>query len=430
MKIVADGLYNIEKGLEKVHELEKLLAQSWGHKLEDLKVLVENERQEIYQSKLSSWEKENQQNQERIQSKIKKSKIARIWLTIIFLLLLLGAPLIFLTSNIMFNVGSLEGLAETAIWLLVLSSPAIVGFLLISPLVFLGLWIQERNMDTKGRKGVPKPAIGNVSFTVPETLDLESTWWERLSRSPRPIRYNHGSQGEQILLKYLNESVLSDYICIINLMVGNKLDADLVLIGPYGVWILESKYISGVIRLNKGVWSREKSFYAPGGYLRSKMDYLGDIEDQWIRERKAVEITINKSLPSISNTHPSLVNGGLVFTHNRSRIIVDSDSSVPWGNIIKWVSVINNHKDNNGRSQESSLTKSQILKIADVLLERSRKINPSQTRSSIDIASAVYNDRKRGIAMLSEQYGQNLEPHGPINKAISTAEGIEKNISM
>jgi len=434
MKIVADGFYNIIGGLEKVRGYEELLGQAWGHKLEDLKTIIEEENQEIYQSKLRVWELANQQLIDGLQAKIKSNKSTRIVIGILFSFFLLGMPavyalIVFLLDVVSNSASQLSvGLAETAIRMLVISAPAIIGFFLISPIVIMGMWIQARNMDTKGRKGVPKPAIDRINFSVPKNLDLESTWWERLARTPRPIQFNHGYRGEQLLLKYLDENIISDHICIINLMVGNKLDADLVLIGPNGVWILESKYISGVIHLNSGVWSREKSFYAPGGYLRSKKDYLGDIEGQWIREKKAVDITINRSFPSITKAHPSLVKGGLVFSHNRSRVIVDSDSNVPWGNFKMWASVINKHQDNGGHPQESTISKTQVFDIVEVLLERSRKISPSQVRSSINIASEVYNDRKRGIVLLSEQHCRKLEPQEPINMAVTKDNEIEQDI--
>jgi len=321
----------------------------------------------------------------------------------------------------------MEGLAEMVILVLILTAPGVLGFFGIYPFIVLGMWHQSRKMEQKVLSAVPKPDKGWIHFSVSGCLDLESSWWEKLSWPPRDTQYNHGSEGERLLKHHLSTNVSSDYICIPNLMVDTKLDADLVLIGPNGIWVLESKYISGHISLRNGIWSRKKSFYSPGGVLNSKVDNLGTIEDQWLREKSAIENTLNRSFPAITKAHPALVKGGLVFSHNRSSIDADSSSRVPWGNFKMWAGEINASGDNTGHPQKPILSESEVMDIAEVLLAQSKRIDPNQTRSSVGVENIVYINQKRKFKELSEKYFQQMEPEGTNEKSKRIAEEFERD---
>lgn len=238
----------------------------------------------------------------------------------------------------------------------------------------------------------------NNNLNIEEWLDLESEWWRGLNSCLNPIKLTHGTQGEETLMLRLLLKKLKDHLCIPKLMIGNDLDVDLVIIGPKGVWVLESKYISGEIFLRNGEWFREKIYHMAGGHKKIVMDDLGDIEQEWLRGKEEVSKTISDSFPALLDRHPNLVRGGIAFTHkNCVGIDVDSSSSVNWGTITMWVGDINKPRVGKWRPVRPFLSKEQIIGIADALLEISIEFQAGQKRPAYKIAEDVVDRRYRKL---------------------------------
>lgn len=264
-------------------------------------------------------------------------------------------------------------------------------------LIVLKQIIDQENKKKRKIKHVGRK-IGRAEFNIDQWNDLETEWWQELNSCLNPIKLTHGTTGEEILLLSLLQMKLKDHLCIPRLMVGRNLEVDLVIIGPQGVWVIESKYISGEILLRNGVWSREKKYFSSGKHQKTVVEDLGDIDGQWLRNKEEVKKTLQISLPELLDMHPNLIRGGIAFTHEKCRgIDVDSSSMAEWGNITIWKGAIFKPRNAKGRPVKPFLSQEQIIAIADALLAKSIDFQVGQKRSTIITAENVWNRRARKL---------------------------------
>lgn len=92
-------------------------------------------------------------------------------------------------------------------------------------------------------------------------VDVLDRWKERISEpscespvagQPNGNGVAAGYVAKRELLRYMHYALGEDYLGIPGLLVGTSLDVDLLLIGPTGVWVLESMFWSGEIRIHRG----------------------------------------------------------------------------------------------------------------------------------------------------------------------------------
>jgi hypothetical protein len=125
-----------------------------------------------------------------------------------------------------------------------------------------------------------------------------------------------GAEGERLLL----EKALGmpwPGVAIPNLHLGRRResDIDLVLIGPRGVLVLESKYIQGLIFLSEYGMVRHRIYFEPGGI--PSLEEEEDFEAPWHQVRRHVR-RVQEILERLGIRVPVL--GFVVFTHPKSTI--------------------------------------------------------------------------------------------------------------
>lgn len=99
------------------------------------------------------------------------------------------------------------------------------------------------------------------------SLDLAPRWWGEVSGNGISGDRSYGDEGEEAFLWNLKATLPDGYIAVRNLLVSRSLDADLLLVGPTGIWVFEAKHWSGEIVCFGGQWSQGRSYYESGGYL-------------------------------------------------------------------------------------------------------------------------------------------------------------------
>jgi hypothetical protein len=286
-------------------------------------------------------------------------------------------------------------------------------------------------------------------------VDIISQWKHRLSssasrydspsRSPKPTSmslrediptHKAGDGGENKLIASLSDVLDDRFFAIQGLLVAHRLDIDVLVVGPTGIWVLESKDWSGTITVRGGDWYRQKwggpdpseynrkgndlelphyhsrlsefsptwgnngSPQNPSKYsnrnqsmdkkrLPQNQQRIKAFDRQWLREKEEVERVIRTLRLSPENAnHPrSLVRGGLVFTHPRVKLEFDRSCKAGYGDIHTWVSKVKHGKF----LQE--LKEKNIISILDSLLRRSfalKKLQESDLSSSI--AEEIYRE--------------------------------------
>jgi hypothetical protein len=227
-----------------------------------------------------------------------------------------------------------------------------------------------------------KPAPENEE---PVPLDILRQWWQTIAFVPPRSIEKLGDIGEREFLAMLQSRLPDTYCAVTNVLVARNLDADMVLVGPTGIWILESKYWSGKIKVRQGIWRRTKTYYEPGGTLANKEEDLESFALQWAREMNAVVKIITTKLPSLSWLAFS-IEGGLVFTHPDVELDIDDSCRVAYGKVDYWVEQILDHALIPDLSTEESQ-----LQIIDVLVSSGDTFKANQSRSSASaLAQTLY----------------------------------------
>ena len=131
----------------------------------------------------------------------------------------------------------------------------------------------------------------------------------------------YGAQGVSLTLHALVHSLGDGWFALTNVMISKSEDADIVVVGPSGVWILESKYWSGYINIEQSKWSRVRVYYAPGGDRQTEYTQIRKAwDDQWLRQGDAIARSLRGTL-SLPNRQSlrEMIDGGIVLSHRKAR---------------------------------------------------------------------------------------------------------------
>jgi hypothetical protein len=120
---------------------------------------------------------------------------------------------------------------------------------------FIGLFQSSRG------RGDGEPARAH-------SLTPLQVWWQRIKVDNQVLvagaaDRTAGSIGERQLLSILGNQLADEYIAVGGALLLRNLDIDVVVIGPTGIWVLESKYWSGDVTVHTGKWTQESGSSAP-----------------------------------------------------------------------------------------------------------------------------------------------------------------------
>jgi hypothetical protein len=153
--------------------------------------------------------------------------------------------------------------------------------------------------------------------------------------------YKGGSQGEKNVIKTLTRNLNDDYSLINDVYLpGGGGDIDHIVLGPNGVFVLETKNWSGKILVNGDQWQR------PGKHA------MGSPSLQVKRNTQKVRRLVD-SVPSL---HGVYVEGIVVLTNQHANLSINNPS-VPIIRLQQLISHITSHGNGN-------LSQEQIAQIA------------------------------------------------------------------
>jgi hypothetical protein len=124
------------------------------------------------------------------------------------------------------------------------------------------------------------------------------------------------SESDDQLLYFLLLSGFTDHVWIQNAWIEEDLMIEHIIIGPYGVWILGTKYTGGVIYNVNGNWFKEPSSFIPGEITDWKPVPVSTLEADWLREKKAAERVLHGLVPRVIEDVPGLIKGGVCLAHH------------------------------------------------------------------------------------------------------------------
>lgn len=213
---------------------------------------------------------------------------------------------------------------------------------------------------------------------------------------------NNGIPGEIAMLNS-SRSIGTDMnssIYILGLKTNDQGDIDGILISYKGVWILESKYLAGLVTYKNGVW-KQSTFIKPYGH-----EYLDGWEEKEFATsfqpddqlKKSIE-KIRKILSRYTKKNPWLldaIHGYLDFTHPEVTLDI-SDCDVEYSqNLYLYERFL--------RKQDIvELTLEKQLEIADLLLSENRKFEKTEI-SAEDLAEKIYTQYSEYLEKLVKNF--------------------------
>ncbi len=136
------------------------------------------------------------------------------------------------------------------------------------------------------------------------------------------ILWDSGTIGESIIEKELRG--LDDSYCMISRIVipPNRGDTDYIILGPNGIFVMESKHYGGEISCNGDLWSRYK--IGKGG--RRYELKIGSPSNQVKRNAKVLKDFILEHKKEIfkENMHHLWINGIVVFTNKNAGLKIEN----------------------------------------------------------------------------------------------------------
>jgi hypothetical protein len=335
---------NLAEGLLRVEALEAQFRAEWGLRLEEAR------RKRI--------EAERQRARRRGRAVLIAASVVALLLCVVTIVILLFFPLEIVAT----------------VFVLALVVPV--------TLALYGVWSLLRT---------PHP--------LPVPLDLSDRWWRTISgrtlsvqrSGPALSERRYGDEGEEAFVSYLTAALPKEYVAVRGLLVARNLDADVIIVGPTGIWVYEVKHWSGKITCERGEWRRVKTYREPGGRLVQEFEVLRPFDKQWAKEAGAVKEAMRRRLPRYPNLSKA-VGGGLIFTHARLSFYTDGSCKAWFGTPRSCVETFS------VSSKIPDFTMQKRLQAIDALLEWSDRLYEQQgeapwaTSSAVELAERVHED--------------------------------------
>jgi nuclease-like protein len=253
-------------------------------------------------------------------------------------------------------------------------------------LAMLGLLLVQTARIEKLEKNPPPPTTDGM-----KVLNITGKWWDNLKPPAVEIKVD-GDKGEKVLLDSLGKRLSNEYMTLHKVMVLQNLDADVIVLGPNGIWLLESKYHSGKVICRNREWSQEKRYYGRGGISKKEILLREPYDEQWLHEKESIAKTITRRLSPEMHWLADEVRGGLVFTHPRVTLEIDPSCRVEYGNISYWIQKINSSPT------VPNLTTEINLCIVDALLEYANEISAENSdQSAKQLAEDIHQKSEKEI---------------------------------
>jgi hypothetical protein len=238
--------------------------------------------------------------------------------------------------------------------------------------------------------GIVAPRPGNLTVIGPVLFVATGLcfvlWWTSLSEPPRPRRralagaidsrsaqFSMGLSGERHVGRRLASELPQGYVLINGAQLpGGAGDVDHLVIGPTGIFLLETKTMAGhIVCQPDGTWSRTRVGRAGTPYAA----YIGDPAAQVHRNILAARECLKRGLPWLFEGTPLWIEGLVVFAHPRTQLEAQH-SRVPAVLLEEVIPRICQH------APRRRLQPVEIEAIADLLVSRARSNHPGVVRQS------------------------------------------------
>jgi hypothetical protein len=222
-------------------------------------------------------------------------------------------------------------------------------------------------------------------------VDLEGRWWECLAPE-EPTVAKPGEPAGRDFLAQLARSLPDTYQAVCNSLAPGQPapDSEVLVLGPWGIWLFEVRPWSGTILKQDGIWKQVQTHRFKSGEKRNEENsYDPGPDDRWLQEKQEIIKTLENHFPEQLWTR-DLVQGGVVFSHPKASIDKKriQGNTAAYGRARAWVKRVHHTPAIEGFPLEMQ------LEILDALNGGSALQNVQATIpvSSKDLAGRLYQD--------------------------------------
>lgn len=201
--------------------------------------------------------------------------------------------------------------------------------------IIIVVWYLQRD------KRKPAPPIHPLKNNL--YRPLLPRWYAQM-RGPVPSKRDQEGLGGYYHFVARLQSRLPNLIILQGLELTKDKGVDVILIGPIGIWVFETRYLKGTIRWRDGIWSQRKTNIRPNKLSVTEIKEVEAFDQNWQRMTSLVNQTIETKLPDLIVQFPKVtrLRGGLVFTNSHGKYEIPPGCPFNWGLIPFWIDTLRN----------------------------------------------------------------------------------------
>lgn len=279
-----------------------------------------------------------------------------------------------LLAGLLLGMAVLTALAESYPFLRLFLLP--VGVINVIQSLFLLFAVAEKVLAIAALSRIEPPVE-----SPQVSLELTEHWWQAISSRESLESTDADEAGQTAFLKFLAQHLPDEYFAVRSPFLQSSLNLDVLVIGPTGIWLFETRHWRGRVVYRNGVWQRQP---APAARLEPLTTPL---DRSWLVGRNIIETTLTERLARRAN-FGALIRGGLVFTHPEVEIELDAASKVEAGTPAQWLQRIRS------TARLAQFTTEAQLLVLDALLDYALSLYVTRpvVQSGVELAKTLYGD--------------------------------------
>jgi hypothetical protein len=207
-------------------------------------------------------------------------------------------------------------------------------------------------------------------------------WYGQMRGSFPPKWSQEGVGGYYHYVARLQSSIPNIFI-LQGLELAKDETVDVILVGQFGIWVFETRYLKGTIRWRDGIWTQRKTSLRPSKLSITEIQDIEAFDQKWQKMTALVNKTIETKLPDLVTQFPKIarLRGGLVFTNSHGKYEIPPGCPFNWGLIPFWLDTLRK------MPPVAGIDEGIMIKVVEVLLSSHQENTGLAPLRSMDVCA-------------------------------------------